>query len=221
MKSCTIEKYGAKLYLMHTKELEDGDCFDKHYKTLSIMRRKKIDSHMRPEDKRLSLAAGILMEQGLSAYGLREREVVISHGENGKPYLPEHLDIHFNLSHSGQVVLAVFAEVEVGCDIEKAQKADMELARRFFSSGEYQYIAEKQGEKQRQDAFCRLWTLKESFTKAAGIGFALPLNSFEVRILPDGRVDVFHDLDVADYQFKEFQLKEYYAAMCFRRPYYY
>ncbi|MCI9136112.1 MAG: 4'-phosphopantetheinyl transferase superfamily protein [Lachnospiraceae bacterium] len=221
MKHLVIEKYGAKLYLMHTKELKDESHFDEHYKSLSIARRKKVDSYMRLEDKRLSLAAGILMKKGLENYGLQEREAVVAYGENGKPYLPEHPSIHFNLSHSGEMVLAVFAEVEAGCDIEKMQDADMELAKRFFSSGEYQYIAGQPEGKKRREAFYRLWTLKESFTKAAGTGFSLPLNSFEIRIMPDGRADVFHDLDVADYQFKEIRLEEYYAAVCFRRPFYF
>ena len=215
------ERSGAALYWMDTGELEDEISFSEYYKTMSRERQRKVDSCIFGKDKRLSLGAGILMDRGLSAYGLREREAVVSYGENGKPYLPRYPHIHFNLSHSGSRVLAVFAEVETGCDIEQIQKADLELAKRFFTRKEYAFIAGQQGSGRKDEMFFRLWTLKESFLKAVGAGLMLPLDAFEMAIEPEGKIAVCRKSDEAralcpgEFEFREYRLEEYCAAVCF------
>ncbi len=173
------------------------------------------------KDKKLSLGAGILMDRGLSAYGLRERETMVAYGEDGKPYLPRHSHIHFNLSHSGSVVMAVFAGVETGCDIEQMQRVDLALAERFFTRKEYAFIAGQQGRERQDEAFYRLWTLKESFLKTVGTGLMLPLDAFEITISPEGKIDVcgkkggVRALNPKEFEFREYPMRGYCAAVCF------
>ena len=107
-----------KLYKLNTESLEDVEIFRRFYEELSEGRRHKIDSMRQQKGKLLALGAGVLIDQGLQEYGLREAEVRIALGENEKPYFPDYPDIHFNVSHSEKMVLAVFADTEVGCDIE-------------------------------------------------------------------------------------------------------
>ena len=211
-----IGNHEAVLYWMDAQELNDSQCFGRSYSSLSSERRRKVDSYLRLKDKKLSLAAGLLMDCGLSAYGLREREVVTSLGKNGKPYLPGEPQIHFNLSHSGSRAMAVFADVETGCDIEQMQKANLKLAQKFFTPKEYAYIAEQEEGEQQDETFCRLWTLKESFIKAVGDGPVLPLNSFEMTISPNGKIRISQTVDRASYYFEEYRLEGYFAAACFR-----
>ena len=104
------------------RELEDKDLFSRCYKRLSDERRKKIDSYLFGRDRRLSLGAGILLDKGLSAYGLSEGEVSISYGKNGKPRLSRYPHIHFNLSHSGEMALTVFSSVDVGAILKRCRK---------------------------------------------------------------------------------------------------
>ena len=213
---------GDVLYCMDVGELADEGTFYKYYETMSGERQRKVDSLLRMEDKRLSLGAGILMDRGLSEWGLCEREAVWSYTEKGKPYLAQHPHIHFNLSHSGSKVLAVFAGVETGCDIERRQASDLALVKRFFTPGEYAFIAGQQGKAEQDEAFTRMWTLKESFLKALGTGLLLPLNAFEIAISPegdialDGKSVVAHFLDPGAFVFREYRLGEYFAAVCFR-----
>ena len=162
------------------------------------------------------MGAGVLLNQGLASYGLCEREAAIAFGENGKPYLREHPNIYFNLSHSGEMAIAVFAGVETGCDIELVQTGDLELAKQFFSPEETAYIRTRQGKRQQDEAFYRLWTLKESYIKAIGAGLLLPLDAFEIRIQPDGDIKVCQDADCAEYSFREYRFGKYCAALCFR-----
>lgn len=211
-----VEEYDASVYWMDARELEKDALFSQCYELVSYARRQKIDSYLFGRDKRLSLGAGILMDQGLCAYGLREKEVSVSYGKNGKPRLLGHPHIHFNLSHSGDRVLAVFAGRDVGCDIEKIQNADLPLAAEFFTEGEYAYIVGKKTKKERDEAFYRIWTLKESFLKATGSGLTIPLNSFEIRILEDEKIDLCQRVNHKTYYFKEYGFEEYRGAVCFQ-----
>ncbi|MCD8013104.1 MAG: 4'-phosphopantetheinyl transferase superfamily protein [Lachnospiraceae bacterium] len=167
-----------KVFAMTTRQLEDPEVFERYYQERSTDRREKIDRIRMPQDKRLSLAAGILLDEGLRTYALREAEVRVCKGEYGKPYFPDFPEIHFNLSHSGNIALAVFADREVGCDIEYRKRTNEALARRFFCRKEADWMLAAPGEKEKEERFYRIWTLKESFLKATGQGLHLPLNSF-------------------------------------------
>ncbi len=198
LRTRVCEETGAVLYWLDTRELENEVYFSEYYKMMSHERRRKVDSCLFVKDKRLSLGAGILMDKGLSAYDLCERETAVSYRENGKPYLPGYPHIHFNLSHSGSRVLAAFAGVETGCDIEQVQQADLALAQRFFTRKEYDFIAGQQGSEQQNEAFFRLWTLKESLLKAVGTGLSLSLDAFGITISPQGKIAVGWKRDGAE-----------------------
>jgi len=164
------------------------------------------------KDKRLSLGAGILLDRGLREYGLREAEVRIRLKKNGKPYLPEHPRLHFSLSHSEEMVLAVFADAEVGCDIEYTRRAELKLAEKFFRPEEYAYVAGLEGEEQ-DSAFFQLWTLKESFLKATGMGLGLPLNAFQLCVSGD-EIKVRQTYDRFEYGIRQYSFGRYWAAVC-------
>lgn len=129
-----------QVYKLNTKMLEDSETFFSYYEKLSAQRRKKIDGYRMKKDKMLSLGAGILIDKGLEKFGLREANVRIAEKMHGKPYFPDYPDIHFNVSHSKKMVVAVFADVEVGCDIEYVDSVDLKIAERFFCKPEYEFI---------------------------------------------------------------------------------
>lgn len=214
----------VKIYKMDVTELEDSGKFEAYYREMSAERRRKIDRCRRAGAKRLSLGAGILLDRGLSEFGLREKSVKILQGENGKPYLADYPDIRFNLSHSNRLVLAVFAEKEVGCDIELIDRQNLKLAKRFFCPSEYGHLLHQTDEEQQRQEFFRLWTLKESFLKVTGKGMKVPLNSF--CFLFENEVRVRQQIDTAEYQFREMiferaaepEREVYRAAVCLRMP---
>ena len=204
-----------KIYQMDTKRLEQPEIFRSCYEEVSKERRQKVDSFCRMKDRRLSLAAGVLFNQGLKEYGLSGDKVRLAEGENGKPYLLDYPDIYFNISHSEQKVLVVFSDVEIGCDIEYA--ADLQglgLAEKFFCESEYAYLLQ-QKEKEQTAAFYRLWTLKESFLKATGLGLKLPLDKFCIRMGEE--IQVEQQVDKKSYSLKEWRDGEYQAAVCMRK----
>ena len=106
-----------------------------------------------------------------------------THNEYGKPSIsPEQnsLSLHFNLSHSAErVVLAVSHIKDIGVDIECARKSRRiaAIAGRYFSEQEASQLLALP-EDQQQSRFYDLWTLKEAYIKACGMGLAIPLQYF-------------------------------------------
>jgi len=107
----------------------------------------------------------------------------------GKPYLSGGKDerrLRFNVSHSGQLILvALAADRHIGVDVERVREdLDIEaIAARFFSARERADLAVL-SPSQKSDAFFRCWSRKEAFIKAKGEGLTLPLDRFDVSLLP-------------------------------------
>ncbi|MCD7761892.1 MAG: 4'-phosphopantetheinyl transferase superfamily protein [Lachnospiraceae bacterium] len=167
---------------MSTGILDDPEIFRRYYREMPEGRRAKIDRVRMEQDKKLSLAAGILLNRGLQEFGLRQETIRIEEGAYGKPFFPDFPDIHFSLSHSHEMALAALADTEVGCDIEYRKKPNEKLAGRFFCPEENAWMTAARTETERAERFYRLWTLKECFIKATGQGLRQPLDSFCFRI---------------------------------------
>lgn len=206
---------GIRVYVADTKELNDDLFFGKLYKTVSRQRREKIDRMVFRKDKMLSLAAGLLLKKGLEDQGIDAADLQVRYGKNNKPYIE---GIHFNLSHSEEKVMCAISDREVGCDVEKVTDIDMEIAKRFFYTTEYALIAGKRNHRERCETFFRLWTLKESFMKATGLGMELALDAFRIDVEGD-RISVWQRVDEKTYYFREYEMKDgYQYAVCGLTP---
>ena len=98
---------------------------------------------------------------------------------------------YFNLSHShGRAVLALSRTPQIGVDIEFAgrERRISEIAHRYFADAEAQDLLALSGPAQ-QRRFYELWSLKEAYIKARGLGLAIPLKSFVYALSP-GRIDL-------------------------------
>lgn len=169
-----------KVLYLNVDCLKDQDLFEEKLREMSSQRKEKILSYKYDSDKRLSLGAGILLDEGLKKLGYRERQLTYSVNEKGKPYYKELPQFYFNLSHSGHYAVAVFGHVPVGIDIEekKADKIRLDIAKRFFHEREYSLLENVKDKREQMELFYRIWTLKESFVKAAGGGMSISFQSF-------------------------------------------
>ena len=210
----------TRVYFRDISSLTDEELFKSMLDEASDTRRKKVMSYRFMKDRCLSLGAELLLRDALCDFGIdRTEPLEFEYRKNGKPYLCGHDDIFFNLSHSGDYVMCAVSELEVGCDIQKMDKADMRLAERFFTEREYHAIADLPTEEERRDMFYRYWTLKESFMKVTGLGMQLALNAFEILIddeaASDARVSLTQHVDDHTYSFTEFDsIPGYKAAIC-------
>ena len=168
----------VKVYFAKTVGLEDEAVFSRLYNSLPEQRREKIDRAKTKSGKTASLSAGIILKKALKEEGISDINIKLN--SNGKPYLDGVSDLFFNISHSEGMVMCAISDKEVGCDIEALRDFDIEIAKRFFCDEEYEQILNCKTKNEQNDMFLRLWTLKESFLKATGLGLSLPLNSFKV-----------------------------------------
>jgi len=106
-------------------------------------------------------------------------------GDHGKPFLIGD-ELQFNLSHGSEHgLLAVTRNTEIGVDIEgMSRKVDTGgIAERFFSKSEAGELFSLNADQQRH-GFFNLWTRKEAWLKATGIGISEGLNKVEFNCRP-------------------------------------
>ena len=141
----------------------------------------------RREDAHALLSYAIKHRWGLEA------RPGIAHGEQGKPYFPNHPEYHFNISHSGRFALCALDERPVGADIEHIRPHHPKLAERICSSQELDWLKEQPD---KISALCQLWTCKEALVKYLGTGLTVPLRTIRVPLSPASNQDglVFHSV---------------------------
>jgi len=144
-----------------------------------------------PARRRFVLARTLLRCELAGIVGIGPSEVGFEVGSHGKPRLAKpdlQTPPHFNLSHSGELVVLAIAETEVGADVESIRPVPNaeKLAHRFFSPAERLAVFSLDGGA-RDRAFLRIWTQKESYLKATGLGVAMPLRGVETEPDLDAR----------------------------------
>lgn len=144
--------------------------------------------HFQKDRLHYIVARGVLRTL-LSGY-LKVRPEALSFGYSayGKPFLtsPPGGDLRFNVSHSHGLALLAFArERDLGIDLEymRPEVAGEELAERFFSASEVASLRRLPAGVQ-TEAFFNCWTRKEAYIKARGEGLSLPLDQFDVSLVP-------------------------------------
>lgn len=182
-----------KLYRMDINEVEfdddhiiwthTGRC-EQLDRYISADRLEQAAKFRHEADRKRSLCAGYLLNHALLELGLDLKAPVnvACADANGKPYLPEYPEIHFNLSHSGDFAVCVLSDRPVGIDIEECKEVKEKIAERFFAAEEYEDICMIADEQERTRRFYTYWVLKESFMKATGLGMQLAMNAFRVHL---------------------------------------
>lgn len=159
---------------------------DSHYFNILINflpngEQDRINRYLKWEDSQRGLIGKILIRSSISnRYGLKNEDIYFGANEFGKPYFKGDKDFHFNISHSGQWVVYATDNSPIGIDIEEINDIDLNIANRFFSSEEHGDLM-KLDKKDRLAYFFDLWTLKESYIKAEGMGLSIPLDSFSIK----------------------------------------
>ena len=141
--------------------------------------------------RRFVVTRARLREELAARLGVRAEEVEFEHGANGKPWLaPRFADSgwRFNLSHCGDVAVYAFSQRhDVGIDVEAirpVREADA-IALQFFSPLEQAAFAAL-APRDRLLGFLRVWTRKEAYVKALGVGFSMALERFDLSVAPHG-----------------------------------
>lgn len=182
---------------------------------ISEEKRKRVKRFINRIDQKRGILGEVLLRYLLrNHYGIEPKDISFQYNEYGKPFLVRQNSIYFNISHSGEWIFCGVSDVPIGIDVEGGKAEVQSIAKRFFSESENTYI-EHQLLPNQQNAFYKIWTLKESYVKCVGKGLQIPLDSFrfdfsdeKIRMYVDGVLD-------SNYLFRSQKISEkYYMALC-------
>lgn len=163
------------------------------HKTMTADEWKAVQAYQKPQDRLERQAARTLSRLVLSA--VVDKDVAPSawrfgHTDKGQPQvLPPHAGLKtpmpsISISHSHGVVALALGQssklVALGVDVESSQRlVRMDaIVSRYFALPEQKLFAKAPNDTARKELFFALWTLKEAYLKAQGVGLAGGMGSF-------------------------------------------
>lgn len=137
-------------------------------------RRERLMQLRNARDRRLGLAAYMLLCGALEVeYGITGMPD-FGYGDGGKPFIADRPDICFNMSHCRVAAACAVGGSPMGVDIETIRPYNATLARRVLSGVE---LAAVEASLRPDIEFIRLWTMKESYLKMTGEGIRRDLKT--------------------------------------------
>jgi 4'-phosphopantetheinyl transferase len=160
-----------QLYSLNIKENSD---FIKSEAAAAIVSAKRLEwsRKFRNESDFMLSMGGELLSRAIIRQRLKikNEDIIFSKTEYGKPFLAGLENFHFNVSHSGELVICAAADIEIGCDCEFISAENkIDDLKIVYTHNEYKSIHSLSGPD--KTIFCHnLWALKESYLKCSGIG---------------------------------------------------
>ena len=152
-----------------------NDFSDEEYELgFSLMNQSKQQRVLKyrfDEDKKRSVFGELLARRMIAErLNLDYKSIVFNQDENSKPYA-ENLDIEFNISHSGELVICALGDKKIGVDIEKIRDIDDKVFNVVCTNEELSYINDESITKEEKlKRFFEIWTFKEAYFKCLGTG---------------------------------------------------
>ncbi len=119
-----------------------------------------------------SLKSYVMLRELLEQRGL-SHPFLFDRNEHGKPFLKDHPEVHFNISHCKNGIAVAVSDHPVGIDIESFRKVSDSLLRYTMNEDERHII---QGSDDPIRTFCEYWTKKEAVFKLRGTGITTHLH---------------------------------------------
>jgi 4'-phosphopantetheinyl transferase len=193
-----MDKVTLHLWCASPDDLREEEIAEACARLLSEEERARWQAFKFDRHRREYLATHALARTALSYHGRLPPEAWRFELNNfGKPAIEPECGLRFNLSNSPGLVVCLIGEgAEVGVDLEPRERADSiaEVGPRMFSPRELEQLGNLRDD-ERPERALRLWTLKEAYIKARGIGLSLPLNKFS--FLFDGAEAIRMELDAS------------------------
>jgi len=143
--------------------------------------------HTADAQRRWVAGRGIVRHLLAGYLGVRPSAITFAYTAHGKPELAHPGSrLHFNLAHTAdRALLAISTGRALGVDLEPDQPGfDYQpLVDQLFAEAERAALAALPVQ-ERGAAFVRIWTCKEAFVKACGLGLSLPLSAIEIAAAP-------------------------------------
>ncbi|NOU71099.1 4'-phosphopantetheinyl transferase superfamily protein [Paenibacillus sp. LMG 31458] len=203
-----------QVFAVHLSEELDRQKFDWMFNQLSLEKQSKVRRMLKYDDAVRSLVGELLVKYAIGTMTkLPRHKIRFGMNAYGKPYLDGTDSVYFNVSHSGDWVVCAIDSDSVGIDVEKVHSMDMQIARQFFSTAEYEQLMTLPTS-HRLAYFFDIWTLKESLIKADGRGLSLSLDSFSIN-KQGSDIQLIAGDEIAKYHFKQYEIDPAYKlSLC-------
>jgi len=219
-----LEPGAVDVFITMPGELDDAVLLAEYDALLTDAERARKSRFVFERHRHENLVTRVLVRTTLSRYRpLAPAAWRFEHNEYGCPRLEPACGLEFNLSnHPSMVVCAVTEGAAVGIDVEPLERADeiVELAPQVFAPEERAALAALSPEN-RGDRAISLWTAKEAYIKARGMGVSLPLQDFAFRfdepLSPSISFDATIDDDPERWWFRIFDVAEHRIALAVER----
>lgn len=210
----------GKLYLLDLDGGLDAATYGEWSGLVSEERRCGLARfHFRADAER-ALAGEILARAALSfVTGLAPTEFAFVQDRRGKPRAetlerPGCLLPEFNVSHAGSLVACAVSSRPIGVDVEELFLPEETLVKHVCSPGEAEYVQNGGGGLSVPAAFTLLWTLKESYLKALGVGLIDDLPGLDLASFLVGSDGPERTFAYSGHCFKAFFRRSHAVAVC-------
>ena len=167
-----------KWYKYTIQDLSDAE-YNKWYSLMSEDKQRRVDRLCFKDDKKRTVSGEMLARKSIAEWcEVTPDSIRFSIGDHGKPYV-EDLDVEFNISHSGDMVVCAVDDNPVGIDIEQIRPIDLSVAKRICTEEELLYLFGHTPTKKDfgytanttvLTHFFEIWTEKEAYGKCLGYG---------------------------------------------------
>ena len=117
------------------------------------------------------LKSYVMLREILESKGL-SHPFLFGCNEHGRPFLIEHPEVHFNISHCKNGIAVAVSDEPVGIDIESFRHFDEALLRKTMNDEEIELI---NATPEPPESFIAYWTKKEAVLKLRGTGISTDL----------------------------------------------
>lgn len=162
-----------KLYLFDEYKQVTEEFIIRALQFLPENRRNRALRYRKATDRMNCVITYLMLQYGLrECFGITSNKIEL--GKYGKPFLAEHPNVHFNISHCDIGNAVVVADFPVGVDIQEVRPFSWNVAKHVCSGQE---LTELEKCANRDRLFIKMWTAKESYAKMVGQGILYDFRS--------------------------------------------
>lgn len=167
-----------KWYKYDIRDLSETE-YNKWFSLMNEEKQKKVNRFHYEDDQKRTVAGEMLARKAVAEWcNISAEEITFGKNEHGKPFA-ENLNVQFNISHSGNMIVCAVDDKPIGIDVEQIRSVNLKIAKRIYTEDELRYLfgydpAEDDFNKSPCDEmlvrFFELWTAKEAYLKCIGTG---------------------------------------------------
>lgn len=192
-----ISAHEIDLWYVYNENIHDSNLLSEYYNLLNREERLRQKRFYFEKHRHQYLITRAMVRSVLSLYvkEIAPEKWKFKNNDYGKPSISNNslaIPLRFNISHTDRVVvMAVTLGQEIGVDVEYFPRLGkmFEIASSVFSPIELKQLLDLPPEEQK-NRFFDLWTLKEAYVKACGMGLAIPLNHFSFSFPQQGKIGI-------------------------------